>query len=165
MSLMNNLQNEDLTAVAVKIADCIANDQAITEYCVDNFGKAPTIYVGPPEAALPTIDDAPLVFVSDANKNEGLKTTAEYSAIVEVGLNVTEENAMTDSGVIVLVGHQRTSEFLTLIQDALNRYHCHPPTEVEQYLPGLLGENPNFWQGFMSVTWQLDLPLGRKIEF
>lgn len=165
MSLMENLQNEDLTAVAVEIADCIANDQAIAEYCMNHFGKGLTIFVGPPEAALPTIDDAPLVFVSDVNKNEGLKNTAEYSAVVEVGLNVLEKNAMNDSGVIVLVGHQRTSELLTLIQDALNRYHCHPPTEVEQYLPGLLGENPNFWQGFMSVTWQLDLPLGRKIKF
>lgn len=165
MSLLNCLQNEDLTQVAVKIADCIATDSAIEEYCMNNFNKSASVYVGPPEALLPTEEDTPLIVVNDMSKNEGLKESADYSAVIFVGVSVEPSAVLTEGGAKVLSGHQKVSELLTLIQDALNRYNCHPPETVEQYLPGLLGESPTLWHGYMAVNWQLDLPIGQQYKF
>lgn len=166
--MINYLQNEDLCHVGASVADCLAEDAEISAFCQSYFGKELNLFVGPPETALPTDELAPYAFVHDLSKAEGASVTEhKYQCIISVGLNTREEDATTDSGVVVFAGQQRTSELMTLIQDALYRYKdgCNPPNYIEQSIPSLPGNNPDHWEGFIVAQWVLSTPIGRQNHF
>lgn len=166
--MINYLQNEDLCQIGVKIADHIAADEAIADYCNNHFGKRITVYVGPPEAALPGTADAPYLFVHDLSKSEGASTNQhKYQCVFAAGIEISEADAKTDTSVVVFAGQQRLSELMTLIQDALYRYRkgCFPPSYIEQSIPGLPGDNIGHWEGFMVAQWSIETPLGKRVIF
>lgn len=166
--MVTNLQNEDLTAVGALLADHLAADTAINDYCIEHFNRAPTIIVGPPEMYLPGEDEGPYIFIHDFAKSEGATITqAVYQCIFAVGIVTDEEYATTDSGVIVLTGQQRTSELMTLVQDALYRYKngCQPPNTVEQNMPSLPDANKSHWIGFIAAIWELPISIGGQNHF
>ena len=166
--MINYLQNEDLCSIGVAIAEHLAKDEALNDFCHTHFGEALNLFVGPHEAALPSDNLTPYVFVHDLSKAEGAAVTEhKYQCVLSVGISCSEENATTDSGVIVFAGQQRTSELMTLIQDALNRYDngCNPPGYIEQSIPSLPGNNPDHWEGFIVAQWVLSTPIGRQNHF
>lgn len=168
MSLISYLQNEDLCSIGAKLAAHIAADQELDRYCDMHFGKNLTIIVGPPEAYMPQDINAPYLFIHDFGKAEGAAiNTASYECVFSLGLDVDEENAELQPDVIVYAGQQRTSEMLTLLQDALYRYKggCQPPTAVEQLMPGLPGNNSRHWEGFLTAVWTLDISIGGQNHF
>ena len=168
MKLIDYLQNEDLCSVGVKLGEHLAADQQLIDYCNEHFGKAATIIVGPPEAYMPDADDAPYIFLHDFGKNEGAnQTSALYECVVTVGIATDEVDAISDAGVKIFAGQQRVSEMLTLLQDSLYRYKdsCQPPAKVEQLMPGMPGNNPQHWEGFLSATWELPLSIGEQNHF
>lgn len=168
MNLVNYLQNEDLCSVGVKLAAHIAADAPLKAYCQEHFGKDLTIIVGPPEADMPLDTNAPYLFIHDFGKSEGATIIkAVYECVFSLGIDLDEENATSAAGVIVYAGQQRTSEMLTLLQDALYRYKggCQPPTKVEQLMPGMPGDNTQHWEGFLSAVWELDIYTGGQNHF
>ena len=139
MSLISYLQNEDLCSIGAKLAAHIAADQELARYCDMHFGKAEGAAIN----------------------------AASYECVFSLGLDVDEENAELQPDVIVYAGQQRTSEMLTLLQDALYRYKggCQPPTAVEQLMPGLPGNNSRHWEGFLTAVWTLDISIGGQNHF
>ena len=159
--MINYLQNEDLCSIGVAIAEHLAQDEALHNFCHTHFGAALNLFVGPPEASLPSDNLTPYVFVHDLSKAEGAAVTEhKYQCVLSVGISCSEENATTDSSVIVF-------ELMTLIQDALNRYDngCNPPSYLEQSIPSLPGNNPDHWEGFIVAQWVLSTPIGRQNHF
>ena len=159
--MINYLQNEDLCSIGVAIAEHLAQDEALHNFCHTHFGAALNLFVGPPEASLPSDNLTPYVFVHDLSKAEGAAVTEhKYQCVLSVGISCSEENATTDSSVIVF-------ELMTLIQDALKRYDngCNPPSYLEQSIPSLPGNNPDHWEGFIVAQWVLSTPIGRQNHF
>lgn len=168
MAMCSYLQNEDLTSIAVKLGNAICTDEALQAYCQEHFGQRMSVLVGVQEPDLLGEEYAPFCIIHDLGKAEGAERKRhQYQAVFGVGLSVDEDNATTEGGVIVVAGQQRTSEVLTLIQDALNRYKggCMPPTEIEQNVIGMPGNSATFWQGFLLCIWSLDVTIGGKQEF
>lgn len=166
--MINYLQNEDLCSIGVAVAEHLAKDEGIEEFCQAHFGTSLKLFVGPPEAALPGEPLTPYVFIHDLSKAEGASVTEhKYQCILSVGISTTEEDASTESGVVVFSGQQRTSELMTLIQDSLNRYNdgCNPPSYLEQSIPSLPGNNPEHWEGFIVAQWLLNTPIGKQNHF
>lgn len=169
--MVKNLQNEDLCSIGVKIADWLAQDEAVQEYCRENFGRLLTVYVAPPEAWMPREDSAPYAFIHGLAKSEGANITqAEYQCCLCIGVSVDKaDNAVTGSGVIVDPGVQRTSELMSLLQDALYRYGgedgCTPPAIVEQSVATCVGDSATHWEGFMAAVWRLPITIGGQYHF
>lgn len=166
--MIDYLQNEDLCHIGVAIAEHLSKDDAVNEYCSTHFGQKLNLFVGPPEAALPSDNLTPYAFVHDLSKAEGASTNEhKYQCVISVGISTNEENSTTDTGVVVFAGQQRTSELMTLIQDALYRYDggCTPPSYIEQSIPSLPGNNPDHWEGFIIAQWMMVTPLGRQNHF
>lgn len=161
------LQNEDLTNIAVKLGSTIYSNETLQSYCEMHFGKKMSVFVGVQEPDLLNESLAPFCFIHDMGKAEGAERKRhQYQAVFGVGLSIHEEDAVFE-GVRVTAGHQRVSEVLTLIQDALNGYKggCMPPNEIEQNVIGMPGNNPHFWQGFLFCVWSLDTSIGGHQEF
>ena len=166
--MVKNLQNEDLCEISVKLAAHIDSDEAIGAYCEANFGKKLAIYVGMPEALLAGPDNEPYIAIHDLAKAEGARISkATYSCVITVSIQTEEECADYGPNIIVSAQHQRLSELMTLVQDALNTYRggCQPPSSVESIVVGPPGDNPNHWMGFIAPVWELNLPLGNRIIF
>ena len=166
--MINYLQNEDLCSIGVAIAEHLAQDEALHNFCHTHFGAALNLFVGPPEASLPSDNLTPYVFVHDLSKAEGAAVTEhKYQCVLSVGISCSEENATTDSSVIVFAGQQRTTELMTLINDSLNRYDngCNHHRHLEQSIPSLPGNNPDHWEGFIVAQWVLLTPIGRQNHF
>ncbi len=173
--MIDYLQNEDLCSVGAKLGDHIAADEAIKAYCQKHFGKDLTIYVGPQEAMLPQETEVPFLFIHDFQKSEGANITkAMYQCMFSVGVVVQYQpkqieniSSQTDNGVIVFEGQQLCSELMSLVQDALYQYKdgCQPPTNIEQMIPGVAGDNLGFWEGFMAAVWELEIPIGQQNHF
>ena len=166
--MIDYLQNEDLCQIGVAVAEHLARDKVLNKFCTNHFGSNLNIFVGPPEAYLPGEASTPYVFVHDLSKAEGASVTEhKYQCVLSVGITTDEQDATTDTGVVVFAGQQRTSELMTLIQDALNRYDngCNPPSYLEQSIPSLPGNNPDHWEGFIVAQWVLSTPIGRQNHF
>lgn len=166
--MVKNLQNEDLCEISMKLATHIDADEALGEYCETKFGKKLAIYVGMPEALLMDLDDGPYIAIHDFAKIEGARLSkATYSCIIALSIQTEEECADYGPNVVVSAQHQRLSELMTLVQDALNTYKggCQPPASVETIIAGPPGDNPNHWMGFIAPVWELNLPLGNRIIF
>lgn len=167
--MVQYLQNEDLVSVGVKLSECIAADPDVNEYCQSHFGKKLTVIVGADEASIPDENYTPYVFLNALSKNEGARSTsAQYEVYFCIGISSAEnDSADTENGTIVLTGAQRLSELMTLIQNALNTYNdtCNPPGKVEATIFGCVGNSPTHWMGAIAAVWQIDLPMGGKIEF
>lgn len=167
--MVNNIQNEDMVSVGVKLSECIAADPDVIEYCQKHFGKKITVIVGADEASIPGENYTPYVFLNALSKNEGATSKmAQYEVYFCIGISSAENDAAdTDNGIIVLTGAQRLSELMTLIQNALNTYDdtCKPPNKVEATIFGRVGNSPTHWMGAIAAVWQMELPIGGKIEF
>lgn len=167
--MVNNIQNEDMVSVGVKLSECIAADPDVIEYCQKHFGKKITVIVGADEASIPGENYTPYVFLNALSKNEGaILEVAQYEVYFCIGISSAENDAAdTDNGIIVLTGAQRLSELMTLIQNALNTYGdtCKPPNKVEATIFGRVGNSPTHWMGAIAAVWQMELPIGGKIEF
>lgn len=169
--MVNNIQNEDMVSVGVKLSECIAADPDVIEYCQKHFGKKITVIVGADEASIPGENFTPYVFLNALSKNEGATSKmVQYEVYFCIGISSTENDAAgTDNGIIVLTGAQRLSELMTLIQNALNTYKkpnsCNPPDKVEATIFGRVGNSPTHWMGAIAAVWQMELAMGEKFEF
>lgn len=167
--MVSYLQNADLVSVGIKLSECIAADPDVIEYCQEHFGKKLTVIVGADEASIPDEGNTPYVFLNALSKNEGARpTSAQYEAYFCIGISSAEnDTADAENGTIVLTGAQRLSELMTLVQNALNTYknNCNPPSTVEATIFGRVGNSPTHWMGAIAAVWQIDLPMGGKIEF
>ena len=169
---MNRFQNEDLTAIGVKLGDHLAKDTVLRDYCQKFFARPLNITVGPQEDEMPSEGSTPYVFLHDFSKSEGaMNTKPAYQIVFCIGTTVEPDDAVTGEGVIVAAGMQRTSELMTLIQAALYKYgdngraECNPPTVIEQQGPQMVGNSPIHWEGFLVAVWQLEKPLNQIREF
>nr|DAY74281.1 MAG TPA: hypothetical protein [Caudoviricetes sp.] len=168
IKLVENLQNENLTEIGVRIGNHIITDEQVQQYCQEHFEKKLNVIISQYEAYEPVIDDTPYLIIHDISKHEGAyNKTPSYQCMVGVGICSAGEFVVTDKGVLVNDGQQRVSELLQLVQDSLNRYKggCQPPTDVEALVAGVVGNNPLHWQAWLAATWQIEIPIGYKFDF
>lgn len=159
------LQNQNLTEFAQYWGDIIVGNSALQTYCQTKFAKSATVVIAPPEHYLPGAEDAPFIFLHSPSKQEGAsKTKCLYSLIVSVGIVTDDPDITTTAGTKVMAGQKYLSDMLKLVQEALNA-DCRPPATIEQDIPVLDGANPTFWAGFLSATWEIEIPLGRTNYF
>lgn len=172
MALVKWAQNEDLAGIGQKLAEHLAKDTALIEWCHKNFGKNQTIVIAPPqEHLLPRVEQTPYIALHDFRKAEGKVTKARYQCILAIGIDCSSEDMVeTGEGILHYAGQMLLSEYMTLIEDALFRYgeaegNCHPVDKVEAYLAGLVSDNPNHWEGFLYAVWELPICIGSRNIF
>lgn len=164
------MQNQDLTELGVKIAKHLASDTEIRDYCVEHFDKDLSLFVGPPDDQVPSEQQCPYIFLHDLTKTEGLDlTTASYSVVLGVGVYTEDAVALCSDIIEVNAGQQYCSELMTLVQKSLYQYKtktsCLPPSSVESYLPLPPYASKFHWEGFIAVTWDVELYMGADIKF
>lgn len=159
------LQNQNLTEFAQYWGDVLIGNTALQTYCYTKFGKNFTVVIAPPEHDLPGAEDTPCIFLHNPEKAEGMnQTKCLYSFIISVGITTDDPDIITAAGTRVMAGQKYMSDILELIQDAVYA-DCKAPAKIEQGIPALGGANPSYWAGFMSVTWEVDIPLGTTNYF
>lgn len=163
------MQNQDLTQLGAKIADYLSRDINIDNYCQMRFNSSLNVFVGPTEAEMPGEELCPYLFLHDISKTEGPSlSTATYEAVISVGI-YTEDGPAMAGAVQINSGQQYCSELMTLIQKSLYNYKndqsCLPPNRVESYLPLPPYASQYHWEGFLVVSWEIELYMGAEINF
>ena len=154
------LQNQNLMKFAKYWAKKLTENTDLQNYCQEKFGKKIKVIIAPPEHYLPGEDDVPYIFLHNPSKNEGAyQSQMLYSFIATIGIYTEDADIETAEGIKIKAGQEYLCEILSLVQDAFNA-DCKVPGNIEASIPTLVDANPNFWEGFLAATWEIEIPLG-----
>mgnify|MGYP000988548208 CR=1 FL=1 len=75
-------QTIPLSRIVERWAEALANDEALTKFCNDKYGKPAQLYVGYDDVDAPLENDCPCIILLPSNKSEGLADTYTYSLMI-----------------------------------------------------------------------------------
>jgi hypothetical protein len=135
-----SIQRLKLASIAKAWCDAIEANQAITDYCLEKYGKAPTIYFGDDPEEQPT---CPYIEVIPDDKHEG-QQTSPYSYNVIVGWSI-EQGAREEVGrQVKLLGIQERDELGDLIYLAIADLDPGVPISMADYIEAPTDLFPQF---------------------
>ena len=180
------LQNLDISDTLLSLGIFIKKDEAIKEFCTQNFTKDLSVYVGDfTRQTIPSVADSPYIVLTDFSKKEGQNIDfCEYhvTAIVGLSVDVLADYMWTNAtdtrwtgaeycewGSPPYISHENVlmldvfdvgAKFMTLLESIFNdktkRYR--PLSRCETTGPQPL--DAKHWFGMMELTWRIYQTLG-----
>ena len=91
-------QTIPLSRIVNRWAEALANDETLTKFCNDKYGKPAQLYVGYDDVDAPLEEDCPCIILLPSSKSEGLADTYTYSLMVVWG--IVHKGATRDKNII-----------------------------------------------------------------
>lgn len=165
-----------LKTIAMCWRDIILSSDAIRNYCLDKYGKPPTIFMGVNGKKLPEDKHCPYICIMPGVKNEGLdQDPLTYGiaiswAIVQSDVLVDGElrkwNENLTGEVIEYLGVYESDDFGQLIYETIQAavMDNHPVTKLEYEVNGASEYIPQ-WPGHMILQTDIEVAMGEEIEY
>ncbi len=153
-----------LETIAKKWRDALANSVAITDFCMTNYGKLHTVYVGVDPRKKPKAEDCPYLVIGGFTKQEGLEQS-EYHYNGSVGWVVVEKNEAAVTGNIKeLLGQYHVDELGQLIWQEIAAINPNYPLSELNYSVDMLDYVPQY-VGHAFITLTVPVVLGTDLSY
>lgn len=155
------VQNLNIAEILVTIGDYLKSNKNIKDFCVENFEKQVSVQLGEVlDTEEPTTDDCPYIVIFAGNKEEGTSlATCTYSMVIAAGISTKPFSKVeTAAGSIIHIGYDLINNFLTLIQQELNKRRL--ANNVTVNVIGSMNADGSHWAGTMELSYQIDQVLG-----
>lgn len=126
--------------------EALVNSAAIEDFCQNNYGRSPKIFVGLNVKKPPSNSDYPLIVLRPGTKLEGLRQERNQYAI-SLSWGIIDEGVTQDGNVIELDGVDKIDEFGQLILQELVEVNPSCPistieyeTDAIEFFPKIVGE-------------------------
>lgn len=164
-----------LKTIALRWRDILMNSPEIRDFCVDKYGKPPTIFMGVNGKKLPDKKYCPAIFILPGVKTEGLDQ-AELSYGIGVSWSIDQSNVMVDGEVkpwseslagevIEFLGVYETDDFGQLIYEVLQtELMDNFPVSKVTYNIETSSDWPQF-PGYMLLETIIEPVMGENLEY
>lgn len=152
-----------ITVFVRKWRDAIANSAAISAFCIQNYGKPLSLYIGIDGKKPPTDKNCPLVIVFPGGKVEG-SGEPEYRYTGSIGWSIIQSNVNNHDGIAENTGLYEADELGQLILATIAEINpSYPVTRVEYSF-----ESNEFFPQFpgrMDITIHVPVVMGTQISY
>ena len=165
-----------LKTIALRWRDIILASTAIRDFCVEKYGKPPTLFVGVNGKRLPDKKHCPAIFIIPGVKTEGLDQP-ENSYGIAISWAILQPNVMVDGvtvpwtenitgEVIEFLGAYESDDFGQLIYETLQTVAMdeHPISKVDYEVDGSSEFCPQ-WPGHMILQTDIEPTLGETLTY
>jgi hypothetical protein len=164
-----------LKTIALRWRDILMDSAKIHDFCMERYGKPPTIFMGVNGQKLPAKKHCPAIYILPGVKKEGADQT-ELSYGLCVSWSIVQQNVMLDGEIkpwnendtgklIEFLGVYETDDFGQLIYETLQ-------AELSDIFPiSKMEYNVNtqvYWPqfpGYMVLTTDIRPGIGEEIEY
>lgn len=157
-----NMQTLKLTDICKKWRDALSEDESITNFCLEKYGKAPLILTGISGKTPPTEENCPYIIILPGGKVEG--ELSEYQYAIAVGWAIKNENQTVDGQKIDQDGIYESDDLGQLIYSALFAISPDNPITNCDYELNPIDNWPQF-TGQMTLTIEITPAIGGSISY
>ena len=159
------LQNLDISDTLLSLGAFIKNDEAVQEFCGQNFDNELSVYVGDfARKTIPSAADCPYIVITDFKKKEGQNIEfCDYYATAYIGVT-SDESVVDVDGVLMPEVYDVGAKFMTLLESIFNdkTKRNRPLSRCETDGPYPL--DVRHWVGKMELTWRIYQTLGTTYQ-
>ena len=152
-----------LTDFTQKWRDAIKNNAAISDFCMTNYGKSLTLYVGINGKKPPDDENCPLIIVFPGGKTEGI-SESEYHYTGSIGWSIIQSNVTKTENTTENDGIYEADALGQLILLTIAELNpSHPINRVDYSF-----ESNDFFPQFpgrMDITIEIPLTMGAQITY
>lgn len=152
-----------LSDIISKWRDALQASQPIQNFCLAQYGKVPTIFVGSNGKNLPTEADCPMIIIFPGTKAEGLELQ-EYKYKLTVGWTIAQNAVSVTNNVTEFQGVAECDALGQLIYLELAQLSPDNPISAVKYNIEPVAYFPRF-PGRMDITIKIALINGYTITF
>ncbi|MDU2063778.1 MAG: hypothetical protein E6713_02970 [Sporomusaceae bacterium] len=164
-----------LKTMAMRWRDILLASDSIRNFCLDKYGKPPTIFVGVNGRKLPDKKHCPAIFILLGVKTEGADQDVQTYA-ASISWSIMQNDVMVDGEikpwaenltgeVIEFLGGYETDDFGQLIYEVLQTelMDSFPISKVE-YNIDTQAYFPQ-WPGYMIISTDIEPSMGEELEY
>ena len=157
------MKSQPIMSIINKWVQAVHDDEQITTFCQEHYGKGPLIMVGYDEQTSPTEEECPYICFHEAER-DGADTQSSFAYTVSILWAVVNESYDENNRIRVYHGALEADDLGELILNAVNTVNPSFPLTAIKYVTA----NESFYPGFLGqavVTVEIPNVLGAKVAY
>ena len=133
------------------IQETLADDMAVNAWCLDIFGKVPTVFLGMDEENPPDQDHYPVIMILDCRETRGRHSRAR-SWSVEIGVGIVQPEILAVPQRRIYSGFLQAETFRSLVESAL--LALRRPHKIDVSGDAGRGDDYPLYCSFTQITFE-----------